>query len=110
MAIKGVGGYHLACDAEDSSATSALRNRKARGAKPFAVMVADLDVARDIAEVTEDDASLLQLRRAANRGSSGEGRGRSAGTSRPEPTPSVSCCRTRHCIPCSSMPVLRACW
>lgn len=59
VAIKGVGGYHLACDAEDSSATSALRNRKARGAKPFAVMVADLDVARDIAEVTEDDASLL---------------------------------------------------
>ncbi len=59
VAIKGIGGYHLACNAEDPSATAELRNRKGRGAKPFAVMVADLDVARDIAEVSTEDASLL---------------------------------------------------
>ena len=51
VAVKGVGGYHLACDAASSSATTVLRQRKARPDQPFAVMVADLEGAEQIVHV-----------------------------------------------------------
>ena len=59
VAIKGTGGYHLACRADDDAALATLRQRKNRPAKPFAVMTADIEGARRIAEV--DDAAARSL-------------------------------------------------
>ncbi|BBX66271.1 carbamoyltransferase [Mycobacterium saskatchewanense] len=59
VAIKGIGGYHLACTVDDDAAVRTLRRRKARGAKPFAVLVRDLDVARRYADVGDTEAVVL---------------------------------------------------
>jgi len=54
-----VGGFHLAVDARSESATAALRDRKHREDKPFAIMVADIGAARGLCEVDEAAESLL---------------------------------------------------
>ena len=59
VAIKGLGGYHLACDATDPAAVARLRDRKHRWAKPFAVMVRDLAAARVQAEMSAEEEKLL---------------------------------------------------
>ncbi len=59
VAIKGLGGFHLACGANDDAAIGALRARKRRADKPFAVMVADVAAARRLAEVSDAEAELL---------------------------------------------------
>ncbi|MFD7515878.1 carbamoyltransferase HypF [Streptomyces niveus] len=59
VAIKGLGGYHLACDARDEAAVTELRRRKQRGGKPFAVMVKDLDVAEGLVTLDDDERALL---------------------------------------------------
>lgn len=59
VAIKGIGGYHLACAVQDETAVGALRARKARGAKPFAMLVRDLDVARRYAHLDATEATVL---------------------------------------------------
>ena len=60
VAVKGLGGYHLACDATVSGVVSELRRRKARDAKPLAVMVGNLETARRLCVVSEAEADLLQ--------------------------------------------------
>ncbi|MFD5739762.1 carbamoyltransferase HypF [Streptomyces massasporeus] len=59
VAVKGLGGYHLACDATDARAVDTLRTRKARGGKPFAVMCADLDDVRRIADLSSPERAAL---------------------------------------------------
>ncbi|MGI8695751.1 MAG: carbamoyltransferase HypF [Mycobacteriales bacterium] len=59
LAVKGLGGYHLACDATDEAAVGALRQRKDRGDKPFAVMVADLATAALVAAISPAERDLL---------------------------------------------------
>lgn len=64
VALKGLGGYHLAVDATDAEAVRRLRSRKARPDKPFAVMVADIASAERIAVV--DDLEIEALTSPAN--------------------------------------------
>jgi hydrogenase maturation protein HypF len=59
VAIKGIGGYHLACVVHDQAAVTALRSRKARGAKPFAMLVRDLGIARRYAHIDDAEAAVL---------------------------------------------------
>jgi hydrogenase maturation protein HypF len=59
LAVKGLGGYHLACDARNPSVVAALRERKYRKEKPFAVMVRDLDEARRLVELSSESEVLL---------------------------------------------------
>jgi hydrogenase maturation protein HypF len=59
VAVKSVGGYHLAVDAWQAAAVSRLRKRKKRDAKPFALMVADLATAERLAEISWHEAELL---------------------------------------------------
>ena len=59
LAVKGLGGYHLACDAADPAAVARLRERKRREAKPLAVMVRDLAAARALAGVDAAAAAVL---------------------------------------------------
>ncbi|HEV3069063.1 MAG TPA: carbamoyltransferase HypF [Streptosporangiaceae bacterium] len=59
LAVKGLGGYHLAVDAGSEAAAAALRARKHREDKPFAVMAAGLAAASDLVEVDDIAAGLL---------------------------------------------------
>ncbi len=59
VAVKGLGGYHLACDARSPAAVATLRRRKHRPHKPLAVMVPDLATARSLAAVDGAEAALL---------------------------------------------------
>jgi len=58
-AVKGLGGFHLSCDATNAEAVAELRHRKRRDEKPFAVMVATLADAERLAHLTDDERRLL---------------------------------------------------
>lgn len=60
LAIKGLGGWHLACDACNEDAVGRLRTRKHRPSKPLAVMVRDIEMAHAYAKVSEREAELLE--------------------------------------------------
>ena len=60
LAIRGIGGYHLAADATNAEALTALRQRKHRPAKPFAVMARDLEAVRRVCHLSDEAAALLE--------------------------------------------------
>jgi hydrogenase maturation protein HypF len=59
LAIKGLGGFHLAADAENDSAAGTLRDRKARPDKPFALMSRSIEVIERYARISPEEAPLL---------------------------------------------------
>ena len=59
IAIKGIGGYHLACDALNPDAVFKLRSRKYREYKPFAIMVKDVEAAKRLCYVNEEEEKVL---------------------------------------------------
>jgi hydrogenase maturation protein HypF len=62
VAVKGVGGYHLACRTDSERVVARLRARKHREDKPLALMAPDLEAARSLVELTPDDEELLVAR------------------------------------------------
>ena len=59
VAVKGVGGYHLLCDARNDDAVSSLRSRKPRPAKPLAVMLRDINALRSVVRTTPEIEMVL---------------------------------------------------
>ncbi len=60
VAVKGIGGYHLAVDAAQEKAVARLRDQKRRDEKPFALMLPSIDIARQYAIIDDTEAALLQ--------------------------------------------------
>jgi hydrogenase maturation protein HypF len=59
IAMKGLGGFHLACDASNETAVQKLRMAKNRDGKPFAVMFKDIDTAHKFAQISEEEEKTL---------------------------------------------------
>jgi hydrogenase maturation protein HypF len=59
VALKGIGGYQLICDASNDAAVKTLRARKRRSEKPFALMFPNIDSVKDICDVSKEEETLL---------------------------------------------------
>ena len=59
LAVKGLGGYHLVCDASNAASVAALRERKFRKEKPFAIMARDINIANDLVDLSAEAEKLL---------------------------------------------------
>lgn len=59
VAVKGLGGYHLACRADDEAAVRRVRHAKRREAQPLAVLAADLEAAQQLCQLTPEEEALL---------------------------------------------------
>ena len=59
VAIKGIGGFHLCCDATSEEAVQRLRKLKRRPVKPFAVMAQDLETVKEVCQVSEEQEKIL---------------------------------------------------
>ncbi|MGI9056387.1 MAG: carbamoyltransferase HypF [Pyrinomonadaceae bacterium] len=59
VAVKGIGGFHLVCDARNDAALQTLRERKGRVDKPFAVMCKSLETAKNLVEISESEEKFL---------------------------------------------------
>ena len=124
MAVKGLGGFHLACDATDEAAVRRLKERKRRPHKPLAVMFGDLEQLAAHCRLTAAERGAADLGRApivlvewrqrgglARRARARPRRprrprrpARSAPRSRCGSATSASCCPTRRCTSCCSRP------
>ena len=103
LAVKGLGGYHLAADAACEEAVALLRARKHREDKPFAVMVADLAAARRLGEVDDRGRRPADQPGPADRAAAAAGRRRPSPRRRRRGTASSgSCCRIPRCTTCCS--------
>lgn len=59
LAIKGIGGFHLVCDASNDRTIRTLRERKKRGEKPFAVMFKDINQIKEYTEITDFEKAII---------------------------------------------------